>query len=148
MTLAEYPREEGIHNRRGRILGIAHPPVDLHVAPQALAGEATHLGRRTGPAQRLRQRLALAGAILEFKSRGTTFVVITHRTSILGVADKLLILRDGTVQAFGPREDVLAHLQKANEEAAAQAKARAEQAAQRQREAADLEVLPAPEEAA
>ena len=52
------------------------------------------------------------------KSRGTTFVVMTHRTSVLAVADKMLVLRDGQTQAFGPRDDVLAALQKAAQQAA------------------------------
>jgi len=58
---------------------------------------------------------ALAAAILELKSRGTTFVVMTHRTSILAVTDKMLVLQDGVAQAFGPRDDVLAALKQANE---------------------------------
>jgi ATP-binding cassette, subfamily C, bacterial exporter for protease/lipase len=58
---------------------------------------------------------ALAQAIAAAKSRGTTFVVITHRTSVLGVSDKILLLRDGTAQAFGPRDEVLAALQKARQ---------------------------------
>ncbi len=62
---------------------------------------------------------ALAAAILALKARGTTFVVMTHRTSVLAVADKMLVLRDGVMQAFGPRDDVLAALKKANEQAAA-----------------------------
>lgn len=62
---------------------------------------------------------ALAAAILELKARGTTFVVMTHRTSVLAVADKMLVLQDGVMQAFGPRDDVLAALKKANEQAAA-----------------------------
>lgn len=64
---------------------------------------------------------ALAQAISVLKSRGTTFVVITHRTSVLGVADKMLVLRDGTQQAFGPRDEVLAALQKAASQAQQQA---------------------------
>ncbi len=61
---------------------------------------------------------ALASAIAQFKSRGTTFVVMTHRASVLGVADKMLVLRDGQTQMFGPKDDVL----KALNEAAAQAR--------------------------
>lgn len=61
---------------------------------------------------------ALASAIAQLKSRGTTFVVMTHRTSVLGVADKMLVLRDGQTQLFGPRDEVL----KALNEAAAQAR--------------------------
>lgn len=61
---------------------------------------------------------ALAGAIAQLKARGTTFVVMTHRISVLGVADKMLVLRDGQTQMFGPRDDVL----KALNEPAAQAR--------------------------
>ena len=61
---------------------------------------------------------ALAGAIRMMKSRGTTFVVMTHRTSVLAVADKMLVLRDGQMHAFGPRDDVLAALQKAAQQVA------------------------------
>ncbi|HWP13480.1 MAG TPA: type I secretion system permease/ATPase [Ramlibacter sp.] len=63
---------------------------------------------------------ALAAALQELKARGTTFVVMTHRTSVLAVADKLLVLRDGAMQAFGPRDEVLAALRKASEQAAGQ----------------------------
>lgn len=54
---------------------------------------------------------ALANAIATLKQMGTTFVVMTHRSSILGVADKILLVREGTQQAFGPRDEVLAALQ-------------------------------------
>jgi ATP-binding cassette subfamily C exporter for protease/lipase len=60
---------------------------------------------------------ALARAIQEGKARGTTFVVMTHRTSVLAVADKMLVLRDGLQQAFGPRDEVLAALQQAQQHA-------------------------------
>ncbi len=61
---------------------------------------------------------ALAGAISQLAARGTTFVVMTHRTSVLGVTDKMLVLRDGQTQMFGPRDDVL----KALSDAATQAR--------------------------
>ena len=54
---------------------------------------------------------ALANAIATLKQLGTSFVVMTHRTSVLGVADKMLIMREGAQQAFGPRDEVLAALQ-------------------------------------
>ena len=60
---------------------------------------------------------ALANAIRALKARGTTFVLMTHRTSVLAVSDKLLILSDGTQQAFGPRDEVLAALNKASQQA-------------------------------
>ena len=64
---------------------------------------------------------ALLQAIAQMKARGTTFVVMTHRVSVLGVADKMLVLRDGTQQAFGPRDQVLVALNQANQSAAQQA---------------------------
>jgi ATP-binding cassette, subfamily C, bacterial exporter for protease/lipase len=54
---------------------------------------------------------ALASALLQLKVSGSTVVVISHRTSILPVADKLLVLRDGAVAAHGPRDEVIAGLQ-------------------------------------
>ncbi len=56
---------------------------------------------------------ALAVAIADCKRRGATVVVMSHRPSVLNVADKLLLLRDGQQQAFGPRDDVLAAIQQA-----------------------------------
>jgi ATP-binding cassette subfamily C exporter for protease/lipase len=73
---------------------------------------------------------ALCDAIVEAKGRGTTFVVITHRTSLLKVCDKVLFLRDGQVQAFGPRDEVLAAMAKAaSEQAAKQQQAMQQRAA-------------------
>jgi ATP-binding cassette, subfamily C, bacterial exporter for protease/lipase len=60
---------------------------------------------------------ALNAAVVALKSRGTTFVVMTHRTSILPIVDKMLVLRDGQSQGFGPRDDVLAALAKAAQQA-------------------------------
>ena len=54
---------------------------------------------------------ALAEAITALKKMGTTFVVMTHRSSVLGVADKIVLMRDGAQQAFGARDEVLAALQ-------------------------------------
>jgi PrtD family type I secretion system ABC transporter len=53
---------------------------------------------------------ALVQAIAALKERGTTVVVIAHRPSILGLADKLLVLRNGMIDAFGNRADVIAKL--------------------------------------
>lgn len=61
---------------------------------------------------------ALLSAMQGLKQRGATTVVMTHRTSLLGVTDKILLLVEGAQQAFGPRDDVLAAIQKANQQAA------------------------------
>ena len=55
----------------------------------------------------------LARAITQLKAQGTTFIVMTHRTSVLSVADKMLVLRDGQLQMFGPRDEVLKALAEA-----------------------------------
>jgi ATP-binding cassette subfamily C exporter for protease/lipase len=56
---------------------------------------------------------ALASAITQLKSRGTTFVIMTHRTSVLAVADKMLVLAEGQTKLFGPRDEVLQALSEA-----------------------------------
>lgn len=50
---------------------------------------------------------ALMNALAAAKADGTTIILITHRPSIVGVCDKLLVLRDGAMAQFGPRADVL-----------------------------------------
>lgn len=50
---------------------------------------------------------ALMNALAAAKADGTTIILITHRPSIVGVCDKLLVLRDGAMAQFGPRVDVL-----------------------------------------
>jgi len=62
---------------------------------------------------------ALVQAVLAQKDAGRTLVIITHRTSILSAVDKLLLLRDGTVQGFGPRQQVLDAIARAAQTAAA-----------------------------
>ena len=56
---------------------------------------------------------ALAQALAELRARGSTIAIVTHRPNVLGIADKLLLLRDGAQQMFGPRAEVLAALAKA-----------------------------------
>jgi ATP-binding cassette subfamily C protein EexD len=52
--------------------------------------------------------VALVRAIRGLKSAGRTVLIITHRPSVLGSVDKILVLREGQVQAFGPRDEVMA----------------------------------------
>jgi PrtD family type I secretion system ABC transporter len=51
---------------------------------------------------------ALAGALNRLRAEETTVVVITHRPNLLGCVDKILMLSDGRLQAFGLREKVMA----------------------------------------
>jgi ATP-binding cassette subfamily C protein len=50
---------------------------------------------------------ALLQAIRDAKARGAIVIMIAHRTGALSVCDKVLVLRDGVQQAFGPRDEVL-----------------------------------------
>jgi len=78
---------------------------------------------------------ALVQAVLDLRQRGKTIVLITHRTTVLGATNKLLLMRDGAVQAFGPTNEVLGALQEANKKAML-AQQQAQQAAQQQQAAA------------
>jgi ATP-binding cassette subfamily C protein len=50
---------------------------------------------------------ALTAAIAGVLARGGIVVVVAHRPSALASIDQVLILADGQVQAFGPKEEVL-----------------------------------------
>jgi ATP-binding cassette, subfamily C, bacterial len=53
---------------------------------------------------------ALTDCIVQLRQRGTTVVIISHRPSTVGVVDKILVLRDGVAEMFGPRAEVMARL--------------------------------------
>ena len=54
---------------------------------------------------------ALMRAMENLRLEGMTIVVIAHRPNILKHVDKILVLKDGVVQEFGSRDEVLAKLQ-------------------------------------
>ena len=62
---------------------------------------------------------ALLNTVRELKNQGSTVFLISHRPGVIAVADRLLILADGKVQADGPRDAVIAALQRAREKAGA-----------------------------
>lgn len=57
--------------------------------------------------------------ITRLKAAGTTIVAITHRNTLMPAANKIVLMRDGQVMAFGPRDEVLAALVKVSEQARA-----------------------------
>jgi ATP-binding cassette subfamily C protein len=57
---------------------------------------------------------ALTDALMRAKQMGITIVVITQRPALLNIVDKVLILRGGRAEAFGPPRDVLRRLLHAN----------------------------------
>ena len=50
---------------------------------------------------------ALASAIVQMKAQGCTVVLVTHRSAALAQADKLMVLNEGHLQAYGPSQEVL-----------------------------------------
>ncbi|MEH2568859.1 type I secretion system permease/ATPase [Bradyrhizobium sp. AZCC 2289] len=56
---------------------------------------------------------ALADCILQLKKRGTTVVIVSHRPATIGVVDKILVLRDGVAEMFGPRAEIMSRLTRA-----------------------------------
>ena len=56
--------------------------------------------------------VALGNAISKLKQKNATVIVITHRNNVLVNVDKLLILNDGLLSIYGPKDQVIAHLQK------------------------------------
>ncbi|WP_353643024.1 type I secretion system permease/ATPase [Mesorhizobium sp. WSM2239] len=53
---------------------------------------------------------ALEKSILEARARKRTVVIITHKPSIAGKCDRVLMLRDGQIELYGPAKDVLQRL--------------------------------------
>lgn len=50
---------------------------------------------------------ALLRTLQFMKSQGTTTIVITHRPQISAILDYMMVLVDGQIQSFGPRDEVL-----------------------------------------
>lgn len=55
---------------------------------------------------------ALMNAIDTLKARGATVVIVSHKPGVFRAADKMLVLRDGRIELFGPRDQVFARLMK------------------------------------
>lgn len=60
---------------------------------------------------------ALLAALVDLKKRGKTIVLITHRTSIISVTTKLLLLQDGSAKLFGPTNQVIEKLTQQQQQA-------------------------------
>ena len=53
----------------------------------------------------------LLQTIAEAKAAGCAVLIVAHRMSVLAVCDKILVLRDGVVHAFGPRDEIISKMQ-------------------------------------
>lgn len=58
---------------------------------------------------------ALHGAIAALKARGATVLVVAHRPSILKSVERILVLQEGAAKMLGPRDDILARINQANQ---------------------------------
>jgi ATP-binding cassette subfamily C protein len=92
---------KGLSAGQAQRIGIAralyrNPPIVLLDEPNA------HLDA-AGEAQ-------LVQTLNELKARGAAVIVVAHRAGILAAVDKILVLRDGRIEAYGPRDEVMAKL--------------------------------------
>lgn len=55
--------------------------------------------------------IALFKVLTEMKAAGHSIIFSTHRTGLLRLADKIMVLRDGALAHFGPHDEVLRQLQ-------------------------------------
>jgi ABC-type protease/lipase transport system fused ATPase/permease subunit len=69
---------------------------------------------------------ALLTALRGIKERGATVILVSHLPHLLRLTDRVVVLKDGAVARFGPRDDVLQEMMQAGK------KAQAAQAATRQ----------------
>lgn len=53
---------------------------------------------------------ALIMTLGKLKAQGRTIVIVSHKSGILPLVDKILVMRDGRVDMFGPRDQVLAKM--------------------------------------
>lgn len=67
---------------------------------------------------------ALLQAIMRAKARGASVITVAHRTGVIGIMDKVMVLRDGSIEQFGPRDDVVQALARQSGPAGAAIKAR------------------------
>jgi PrtD family type I secretion system ABC transporter len=54
--------------------------------------------------------IALANALKEAKAKKMAVIVISHRPSVLSVVDKILVLQNGSVAAFGKKEEIMSRI--------------------------------------
>lgn len=54
---------------------------------------------------------SLSGAIQMMRDHGSTVIIVSHRPNILPLADNVVVVNTGRIQASGPRDQVIAKLQ-------------------------------------
>lgn len=52
----------------------------------------------------------LVATLSDLKKRNSSVIIVAHRMGILGVVDKIMVMRQGRVETFGSRDEVLGRL--------------------------------------
>jgi ATP-binding cassette subfamily C protein len=52
----------------------------------------------------------LVETLMALKARNAAVLIVAHRMGVLAAVDKILVLRDGRIEAFGARDEILARL--------------------------------------
>jgi ATP-binding cassette, subfamily C, bacterial len=71
---------------------------------------------------------ALMRALANAKAAGITVVVTTQRRNILGALDRVMVLKDGMIELYGPRDQVLERLAQQRQQQQQQAQPQQQQA--------------------
>ena len=58
--------------------------------------------------------LRLLETLRQQKAQGVSALIVAHRTGILAAVDRLMVMRDGRIELYGPRDEVLARLTSSN----------------------------------
>lgn len=53
---------------------------------------------------------ALLGALRAAKARGAAIMIIVHKMGLLELADRILVLREGYIEASGPRDEIVSRI--------------------------------------
>lgn len=59
---------------------------------------------------------ALLQALVDMKQLGATVLLVTHKPHVLSIVDKILLVQDGQLALFGPRQAVFNHLASAQQQ--------------------------------
>lgn len=65
--------------------------------------------------------IALGRTLQWLRENNRTVVLISHRANVLALSTKLAFIRDGQMQAFGPTQQVMEAMAKAQQQAQASA---------------------------
>jgi ATP-binding cassette subfamily C protein len=52
----------------------------------------------------------LVETLMALKAREAAVLVVAHRMGVLAAVDKILVLRDGRIEAYGSRDEIISRL--------------------------------------